>query len=132
MENIDCGTEGCINRVEYYHLKEEWYYCEECAYSYFYEWEFEKIGSVTIINQMVKFCMNMLDKVKHFVDEEQLTTKWIQELDQHKIFWNEVADIIMELKQSLDAHKLNNLLKIQKRSTVLKLRKSKYLYYFKK
>ena len=108
------------NKIQYYNVNEDSYYCEECAYSYFNENEFEKVGSINIIKQVMKLNQNLLYKVQNYAKEEKLAIKWRTELEQFKIFYDELAKANKDLESSLKARRLNNLQFIQTRSTNLK------------
>ena len=123
MGELTCSKRGCSYKIEYHHIKEGKYYCQECAYSYFEMNEFEKIGSVEIIKLMIELSKNLLDKVEDYAKEENLTTNWREELDQHKIFYEEFDNIRTELYKELKTERLNILHSLQQKSTNLK---SKY------
>ena len=123
MGELTCSKRGCSYKIEYQHIKEGKYYCQECAYSYFEMNEFEKIGSVEIIKLMIELSKNLLDKVEDYAKEENLTTNWREELDQHKIFYEEFDNIRIELDKELKTERLNILHSLQQKSTNLK---SKY------
>ena len=123
MGELTCSKRGCSYKIEYHHIKEGKYYCQECAYSYFEVSEIEKMGSAEIIKLMIELSKNLLDKVEDYAKEENLTTNWRDELDQHKIFYEELDKIKIELDEALKAKKLKISHSLQKRSTDLK---SKY------
>ena len=123
MGELTCSTKGCDNKIEYQHIKEEGYYCQECAYSYLNVSEFVKIGSVEIIKLMIKLSKNLLDKVEDYAKRENLTANWREALDQHKIFYEELENIRTELDKELKTERLNILHSLQQKSTDLK---SKY------
>ena len=123
MGELTCSKIGCSNKIEYYHIWEDGYYCQECAYSYFKASEFVKIGSTEIIMLMIKLSKNLLDKVQDYAKKENLTTNWREALDEHKIFYEELDKIKIELDEELKAKRLNILHLLQQKSTDLK---SKY------
>ena len=123
MGELTCSRRGWSYKIEYHHIKEGKYYCQECAYSYFEMNEFEKMGSVEIIKLMIELSKNLLDKVEDYANEENLTTNWREELDQHKIFYEELDNIRTELYKELKTERLNILHSLQQKSTNLK---SKY------
>ena len=123
MGELTCCKRGWNNKIEYQHIKEEGYYCEGCAYSYLNVSEFVKIGSAKIIKPMIELSENLLDKVEDYAKKENLTTNWREALDQHKIFYEELNKIKIELDEELKAKRLNILHSLQQKSTDLK---SKY------
>ena len=123
MGELTCSKRGCSHKIEYHHIKEEGYYCEGCAYSYFNVSEFVKIGSVEIIKLMIELSKNLLDKVEDYAKRENLTANWRETLDQHKIFYEELDNIRTELDKELKTERLNILHSLQQKSTNLK---SKY------
>ena len=123
MGELTCSKRGCRNKIKYQHIEEEGYYCQECAYSYFKVSEFEKIGSAKIIKMMIELSKNLLDKVEDYAKKENLTTNWREALDQHKIFYEELDKIKIELDEELKAKRQNISHSLQERSTDLK---SKY------
>ena len=120
MGELACSKRGCSHKIEYHHIKEGHYYCEECAYSYFKVNEFEKIGSAKIVKLMVELSKNLLDKVEDYAMEENLTTNWREALDQHSIFYEELDNIRAELDKELKTERLNILHSLQQKSTDLK------------
>ena len=120
MEDLVWSKKECNNIPEYYNREEDDFYCEECAYSYFDENEFEKIGSVKIIKQMIELSKHLLDKVQDYVNKEQLAIKWKKALSQYLTFYDELKLITNELKDTEENKTLANLFLIQQRSTNLK------------
>ena len=124
MGELTCSKMGCSNKIEYQHIKEEGYYCQECAYSYLNVNEFVKIGSAKIIKLMIELSKNLLDKVEDYAKKkENLTINWKEALDQHKIFYEELDNIRTELDKEVKTERLNILHLLQQNSTDLK---SKY------
>ena len=123
MVELACSKIGCSNKIKYQHIGENGFYCKECAYSYFTVGEFEKIGSAKIIKLMIELSKNLLDKVEDYAKKENLTTNWREALDQHKIFYEELDKIKIELDEELKAKRRNILYLLQQKSTDLK---SKY------
>ena len=123
MGELTCSKRGCSHKIEYQHIKKGNYYCEGCAYSYFKESEFVKIGSAEIIKLMIELSENLLDKVEDYAKVENLATNWSEALDQHKIFYEELENIRIELGNALKAKRVIISHSLQKRSTDLK---SKY------
>ena len=123
MGEPTCSKIGCSNKIEYHHIKEECYYCEGCAYSYFEVSEFDKIGSAEIIKLMIELSKNLLDKVQDYAKKENLTNNWREALNQHKIFYEELDKIKIELDKALKSKKLKISHSLQEKSTDLK---SKY------
>ena len=120
MGDPTCGKRWCSNRLEYYHLEQDTYYWEVCAYSMFDESQFEKIGSVAVIKEILELCENLLDYVEYYARIERLEKAWESALDYHKVFAIELNSIKKQLVDALKAKKLKNLLSIQKRSSKLK------------
>ena len=125
MGKLACSKRGCSHNIEYQHIKEDKYYCEGCAYLYFKESEFWRIRSAKIIKLMNELSENLLDKVQDYANVENLTSNWREALDQHKIFYEELESIRIELGNSLKAKRIIISHSFQKRSTDLKS-KSKY------
>ena len=123
MVEITCSKRGCSHKIEYQHIKEGKYYCEGCAYLYFKESEFGRIGSAKIIKLMNELCENLLEKVEDYAKVENLTSNWREALDQHKIFYEELENIRIELGNALKTKSVIISHSLQKRSTDLK---SKY------
>ena len=123
MGEFTCSKIGCSNKIEYQHIKEEGYYCQECAYSYLNVSEFVKIGSAKIIKLMIELSKNLLDKVQDYAKKQNLITNWREALDQHIIFYEELENIRTELEKELKTERLNILHSLQHKSTDLK---SKY------
>ena len=122
MGELTCSKRGCSNKIKYQHIGEGGYYCKGCAYSYFKVSEFVKIGSDEIIKLMIELSNNLLDKVQDYAKKENLTTNWREALDQHKIFYEELDNIRIELDKELKAKGLIISHSFQKRSTDLKSR----------
>ena len=123
MRELTCSKRGCSNKIEYQHIGENHYYCQECAYSYFKVSEFGRIGSAEIIKLMIELSRNLLDKVEDYVKVENMTTNWREALNQHKIFYEELDNIRIELDEALKAERVIISHSLQQRSTDLK---SKY------
>ena len=123
MGELTCSKKGCSHKIEYQHIKEEGYYCQGCAYSYLNVSEFVKIGGAEIINLMIELSKNLLDKVEDYAKKENLTNNWREALDQHKIFYEELDNIRIELDEAFKTERLNILHSLQQKSTDLK---SKY------
>ena len=123
MGELTCSKRGCSYKIKYHHIEENHYYCKECAYSYFKVSEFEKIGSAKIIKLMTELSKNLLDKVEDYAKKENLTTNWREALDQHKIFYEELDNIKIELDEAHKAERVNISHSLQKKSTDLKSRK---------
>ena len=123
MGELTCSKIGCSHKIEYHHIKEEGYYCQECAYSYLNVSEFVKIGSAEIIKLMIELSKNLLDKVQDYAKKENLTSNWREALAQHKIFYEELDNIRTDLDKELKTERLNILNSLQQKSTDLK---SKY------
>ena len=123
MGELTCSKRGCSNKIEYYHIREGDYYCEGCAYCHFKVSEFVKIGSAEIIKLIIELSKNLLDKVEDYAKKENLITNWREALDQHKIFYEELDKIKIELYEQLKTERLNILHILQQKSTDLK---SKY------
>ena len=122
MGELTCSKRGCSNKIKYQHIKEGKYYCKECAYSYFNVSEFERIGSDKIIKLMIELSENLLNKVEDYAKKENLTSNWREALDEHKIFYEELDNIRIELDEALRAERENISHSLQKRSTDLKSR----------
>ena len=123
MGELICSTKSCDNKIEYKLIGKNHYYCQGCAYSYFKVSEFEKIGSAEIVKLMIELSKNLLDKVEDYANKENLTTNWREELDQHKIFYEELDNIRIELDEALKTISQNISHSLQQKSTDLK---SKY------
>ena len=93
MKELTWSEDWWTNRFEYYHAQEDAYYCEKCAYSMFDEREFERVGSDSVIKQMIKLCKSMLDRVKEYAKEQRFELKWRHALEQHKLFYDELIGI---------------------------------------
>ena len=122
MGELTCSIKGCSHKIEYHHIEEDHYYCEGCAYFYFNVSEFVKIGSAEIIKLMVELSKKLLDKVQNYTKKENLTANWREALDQHKIFYEELENIKIELDKELKAKGLFISHSLQKKSTDLKSR----------
>ena len=120
MVELTCNSEGCSYKIEYHHIEEGKYYCEGCAYSYFNVNEFERIGSAEIIILMIELSKNLLDKVQDYAKKENLTTNWREALDQHKIFYEELKCLRIDLDEWLTAKRFYAFIQLLKRSTDLK------------
>ena len=131
MGELTCSKRGCSNKIEYQHIKEEGYYCEGCAYSYLNVNEFVKIGSAEIIKKMIELSKNLLDKVEDYAKKEDLTINLREALDQHKIFYEELDKIKIELDEALKAERVIISHSLQKRSTDLKSRQIIFIKLFK-
>ena len=123
MGELTCSKIGCSSKIEYQLIEKNHYYCQECAYSYFKVSEFEKIGSAEIIKLMIELSKNLLDKVEDYAKKENLTTNWREALDEHKIFYEELDNIRIELDEVLKTKSQNISHSLQQKSTDLK---SKY------
>ena len=123
MGKLTCSKRGCSHKIEYQHIKEGNYYCQGCAYLYFKESEFGKIGSAKIIKLMIELSENLLDKVQDYANVENLNSNWREALDQHKIFYEELENIRIELGNALKTKSVIISHSLQKRTTDLK---SKY------
>ena len=123
MGELICSTKGCDNKIEYQLIGENHYYCQGCAYSYFKVSEFEKIGSAKIVKLMIELSKNLLDKVQDYAKKENLTNNWREALDQHKILYEELDKIRIELDEALKTKSQNISHSLQEKSTNLK---SKY------
>ena len=122
MGELACSKRGCSNKIEYQHIEDGHYYCEGCAYLYFKVSEFQKIGSAEIIKLMIELSKNLLDKVEDYEKKENLTNNWREAFDQHKIFYEELDIIKIELDEALKAERVIISQSLQKRSTDLKSR----------
>ena len=131
MGELTCSKRGCSSKIEYQLIGENHYYCKKCAYSYFTVSEFEKIGSAEIIKLMIELSKNLLDKVEDYAKKENLTNNWREALDQHKIFYEELDIIKIELDEALKAENVNISHSLQKRSTDLKSRQIIFIKLFK-
>ena len=131
MGELTCSKRGCGNRIEYQHIGEGDYYCEGCAYCHFTVSEFVKIGSAKIIKQMIELSKNLLDKVEDYAKKENMTNNWREALDQHKIFYEELDNIKIELDEALRAERVIISHSLQKRSTDLKSRQIIFINLFK-
>ena len=120
MGELICSKRGCSNKIEYHHIEDDNYYCQGCAYLYFNLSEFERTGSVEIIKLMIELSKNLLDKVEDYAKGENLTNNWKEALDQHKIFYEELENIRIELDKTLKIKRLNILHSLQQKSTDLK------------
>ena len=112
MEDLTCNNKKWNLKPEYHHLKEDWYYWEKCAYSLFKENEFEKVGSIPIIQQMVGLCKNILENVMRYVKEERLEVRWKKELDHHKMLYDELESIRRDLLNVIKTKQLKDLVTI--------------------
>ena len=122
MGELTCSKRGCSNKIKYQLIGENHYYCKKCAYSYFTVSEFEKIGSAEIIKLMIELSKNLLDKVEDYAKKENMTNNWREALDHHKIFYEELDNIKIELDEALRAERVIISHSLQKRSTDLKSR----------
>ena len=120
MKELICSARGCTYRIKYYNIEEESYYCEGCAYSFFNESEFERIGSPDTIKQIIELCKNLLDKVENYANYEKLTIKWKMMLDFHNSLYDEHNKIKKELEEIQKDKKLWKLPQLLRRSTKLK------------
>ena len=122
MEELTCSTNLCNYKVGYYNRLENSYYWESWAFSMFSPKEWEKIGSISIINQMKNLSKNLLQNIKDYTEKEQLNLKWIQALEVLKIFEDKLSIINEELEDVLKTRELKSLSKIEQRSLDLKLK----------
>ena len=115
MGELTCNKRGCSHKIKYQHIKEDKYYCEGCAYLYFKESEFGRIGSAKVIKLVIELSENLLDKVQDYAKVENLTSNWRETLDQHKIFYEELENIRIELGNVLKAKRVTISHSLQKK-----------------
>ena len=120
MGELTCSSRICKNKVEYHNNNEDSYYWESWAHTFFNSEECSKIGSITITKQMIRLNRNLLEKIRSYVKDEHLVSKWSQALVQLKIFDSELKEIEDKLEDTLKSGKLKDLNSIEERSFKLK------------
>ena len=120
MKTPPCKNKGCSNKIGFYHILEESYYCENCTCLMFKEEECERIGDYKIIKQLIVLCKELLEKIINYANEEMLNLKWESALQIQKTF----ASVLIDIKKSFDGAinnwRLKDLRLLQKRLIGLK------------
>ena len=80
---------------------------------------------------MIDLSKHLLETIKNYANEEKLTIKWSQTLEQLKVFDDELIEIKEQLKSILKDGKLKDIDKIEQRSFTLKFKiiNKPFLYY---
>ena len=122
MEEHRWGTRGCLNKIKFYNNNEDCYYWRKWAIYMFKEGEWEKIGNLDTLNELLDLNKSLLDGIYEYVIDEHLEIKWSLAFEQHKIFNEELKRIDRELGDVLSTNKLKDIAKIQQSASALKLK----------
>ena len=121
MDKIKCGTSRCLNEITHYHCAEDRYYCKHWVLVIYNQDECEPLSSIDTMNILTNLWRDILNNIKNYVSVHQLEIVWRYALDQLKQFEFDLSNINSDIKNLIDAAKLKDLIKIQRRASELKI-----------
>ena len=128
-------TDGCKNSAEFYYEVENTYFCQNCNIYLSIEGETRRLGNLKVIRQLLSINKDYLNKIQGYINKKKLEVRWSTDLDQLKVFFEELAEVSEEVENYSKDGKAKDLYKIQERVLDLKskitLSKtfSKYLFH---